>query len=94
MKTDDYKQELRLSATLHGRNTKKNLRSKKHQKDRLRSFAIFSELPRGPQKVGAPNCAKKGPPFEGSHRSYHDITLVTVVRMLQYLSRTTTEQFS
>ena len=47
MKTDDYKQELRLSASLHARNAKKIfLRSKSISKSPEKSLPIFSELPR------------------------------------------------
>jgi len=64
MKTDDYKQELRLSATLHGRNAKKNIFCvQKTSANRLRSFAIFSEFSRKVEKILARQIAPKKRPL-------------------------------
>jgi hypothetical protein len=58
MKTDDYKQELSISATLCRTNTKKYfLRSKNPQITR-RSFVIFPRAAAGDHKnIALPNCA-------------------------------------
>ena len=82
MKTDDYKQELRLSATLHARNAKKNIFAfKKTSADRLRSIADSSRVAAEDRKItDTPNCAKKAAPsLEGPLESDDDISLVGVV---------------
>jgi len=63
MKTDDYKQELRLSATLHGRNAKKIfLRSKNISKSPEKFCDFFRVLAESRENIGAPNCAEKTAP--------------------------------
>jgi hypothetical protein len=60
MKTDDYKQELRLSATLHGRNAKKNIFAfKKISKSPEKFCDFFRVLAESRENIGAPNCAEK-----------------------------------
>jgi hypothetical protein len=60
MKTDDYKQELRLSATLHGRNAKKIfLRLKNISKSPEKFCDFFRVLAESRESIEAPNCAEK-----------------------------------
>jgi len=76
MKTDDYKQELRLSASLHARNAKKIFLRSKHISKSPEKFWDFFRVAAEDRKCNW--CAnlrrKNGPSPEGPHRSYHDIT--------------------
>jgi hypothetical protein len=64
MKTDDYKQELRLSATLHGRNAKKIfLRSKNISKSPEKFCDFFRVLAESRENIEASKIAPKKRPL-------------------------------
>jgi hypothetical protein len=65
MKTDDYKQELRLSATLCQTNTKKYFGRSKKSTNRLRNSAEFSVVLREMTEIVVPpSCVFKKWPLD------------------------------
>jgi hypothetical protein len=67
MKTDDYKQELHISATLHSTNAKKIfLRSKKPRIAAKVFYDFFQSCWGDHKSIGAPSCVRKnGPSLKG-----------------------------
>jgi hypothetical protein len=81
MKTDDYKQELRLSASLHARNAKKIFLRSKHISKSPEKFWDFFQSCRGrSQDRECANLRRKktASSREGPLGSDDDITLVSM----------------